>query len=147
MIDFPTALEVLDLESTVLANMDNAEAGYELVSVSMPDEAWRRVVATSPVVDGEFPVQESLAAGVLEAIVRIKGDTWPQVEGRRIALRETWAARPAFLLRLTRNGVSVTYRARRPDITGSVATIDRANNRRVLAYSFPVQPNPTVTGV
>lgn len=135
------------MAGVALIDMDDDTAGYELVSVGMPDEVWRRMTVTSPFVDGEFEVQAALAAGKLECIVRVKGDSWSQVEARRLALRATWADSPEFLVRLTRSGVAVTYRARRPDVSGSVATIDRANNRRELLLSFPVQPNPTVTGV
>lgn len=144
---FDIRVELCDLSGTVLADLNDDAAGFELVSSTMPDDVWRPRIATSPVVDGEFETGATLAADRLECIVRIKGDTWAQVEGRRLALRAHWADRPAFLVRVYREGVAFTYRARRPNVSGSVESIDLANLRRVVLLTFPVQPNPTVTGV
>lgn len=145
--DFAVNVEVCTLAGAVLVDLNDAASGYELVSSSMPDEEWRRQVVTSPFVDGDFETQAVLSGARFECVVRVKGDSWAQVEQRRLAMRTAWADKPAFLLNIVREGVGVTYRARRPDVAGSVATIDLMNNRRLLSLSFPVQPNPTVSGV
>ena len=148
MSDFDVRVELCDLDGTLLVDLNDETLGYELVSSSMPEEEWRTIVTESPYVDGDFTTgAEALAAGRFEAVVRVSGSSWAQVESRREALRAFWIGRPGFLVSVYREGVAFTYRARRPNVSAPVATIDLMNNRRVVALSFPVQPNPTVTGI
>jgi len=126
---------------------DLSSGGYGVGPVSSDGFTWQRVEARSPFVDGWTLVQATRDGGFLSFSVRVEGDTWVEVEQRRIALEEA-VSEFAWKLEVYADDVSVTYRADPADmqpepLTGPVVQ----NKARQFTVSVPVQPNPTVTGV
>lgn len=147
-IDFAVAVKLFAIDGTTLIfDMSDEAAGYEVVDVTPADESAARVTTTSPFVNGAFPVSERDDAGAYAVQVRVRGTTWAQVETRRLALRTAYRSAFSYLLDVTLEGVTTRYRASRPNVTGDTITSDNLDGLwRVLLLTFPVQPNPTVTG-
>lgn len=148
--DFEVVCRLRSLDGvTTLFELHDHAAGYDVMApVEMPDEAWSRLSAESPYVDGEFETAARLAGGRLSVSVKISGESWVQVEQRRLAARAAYVSAPSFLLDVTLEGVTQTFRANRPDVSSlSVDTSDLYVKDRVIVLSFPVQPNSTVTGI
>jgi hypothetical protein len=136
------------LAGATLIDLHDHAGGYDVLApVEFPDEAWSRLTVESPYVDGEFETAARLAGGRVSVGVLVEGVTWAQVETRRLAIRSAYLAHPSFLLDVTLEGVTQTFRANRPDVSSlGVAPADMARKERRFTLSFPVQPNPTVTG-
>lgn len=149
MSDFVVVVRVRNLAGTLLFDLHDHANGYEVLSpLSMPEEAWRRLVTTSPYVDGSAETTAALDAGRLEVQMKITGSSWAQVETRRLAARASWINMPSFLLEVNLEGVTQTFRANRPDVTSlQVEASHLLRKVRLFVLTFPVQPNPTITGV
>ena len=134
--------------ATTLIDFNDQTIGLSVVEVSPLDESVDRGIVSSPFVDGEFPAWERDGAGVYGVLVGLDGATWAEVEAARIALRAAYRSATRFLLVVSVEGVTSTFIARRPDVTsGTVTSSNLTAKYRELLLSFPVQPNPTVTGV
>lgn len=142
-----TYVVIRSLDGTERYRLEEAD-GHRLAAVSRPGTKWRRRVTTSPVVDGRFEAGAVKDGDVLDLTARVKGSSWAQAETRMIALEEAAFEEPYFLLEVSLRGTSRTYRANRPDITpAEPEASDLRNCRLVSLLSFPIQPNPTVTGI
>lgn len=150
MSDFEVVCRLRSLDgATTLIQLHDHAAGYDILGpIEVSGEAWSRQTTSSLYVDGEFPTAERLAGGTVSVAVLIQGATWPIVEARRLAIRAAYIALPTFLLDVTLEGVTQTFRANRPDVSSlAVAPSDLHLKERALTLSFPVQPNAVTTGV
>lgn len=149
MSDFDVVGRLRTLAGDLMFDMHDHDAGYCLRSpIELADEVWVRDVEESRYLDGDAETHARLAAGRIVVGVHLDGVSWVQVEQRRLALRAAYISVPAFLLDVTLEGVTQTFRANRPDVSSlSVESGDLGVKRRTVQLSFPVQPNPTVTGV
>lgn len=60
--------------------------GFAVKAFDQGDRSWRRIVATSPVVDGEFEVQAARDGQKLILTVLIQGTNWADACAKRTAL-------------------------------------------------------------
>ena len=148
MSDLEVVCRLRSLAGATLIDLHNHVNGYDILApVDFSDESWVRMTTSSPYVDGEFETAARLSGGRVSVGVRIQGATWAQVETRRLAVRAAYVSLPTFLLDVTLEGVTQTFRANRPDVSSlAVAPVDMARKVRRIMLTFPVQPNPTVTG-
>lgn len=121
-------------------------APLELISISVGARSWRRTVITSPFIHGDFQTSAVLAATTLDVAVRIKETTGPRAHARQQALLDALEA-DDLLVRWILDGVSTTWRAYAPDVTPVAEPHLLRNRQRELLLTFPVQPNPAVTGL
>jgi hypothetical protein len=148
MSDFEVSAKLMSLDgSTEIFDMSDLDAGYGVIDVTPAEESMERGTSESPFVNGEFENWAKDTAGRYLVALRIKGATWAEVEGRRLALRTAYRSATHYLLVVTLEGVTTTYRARRPDSSsGAIVSEKLLVKSREFVLSFPVQPNPTVTG-
>jgi hypothetical protein len=69
-----------------LGDTDVSSDGMAVRTFDQGERAWRRIVATSPVVDGEFEVQAARGGQRLILTVLIQGADWADVSAKRTAL-------------------------------------------------------------
>ena len=141
--DLDAAVRILDSAGTLVLDLTEA-AGYDLVDLGVPDRAWRRVVATSPFVDGEQLVAAVLEAGAHTMAYRVSGATWSQLQTRRQALVdavEVWA----WLLEVTVAGVRYVWRASRADTSGPIEKFAAMATQNIITIKVPVQPTPSIS--
>lgn len=132
-----------DLDGTPVLDL-NPATGYRRADITIGGVTWRRRVAVSDFVDGEFETGAVKAATKLTLVFKVTGDTWAQVEQRVQAL--TAAASEHRLYVVGADGVTRTWRGRPADIDASYTREDRTLRRRFVTLEVPVQPNPTTTG-
>lgn len=149
MSDFEVVCRLRTLAGALMFDLHDHDAGYCLRSpIEMTDELWVRDVEESRYLDGNAETHARLAAGRIVVGSRIEGTSWVEVEQRRLAIRAAYIAVPQFLLDVTLEGVTQTFRANRPDVSSlEVDSVNLLLKRRTISLTFPVQPNPTVTGV
>lgn len=147
--DFEVVIELVELDGeTLIFDLSDTANGYWIVDHTPADESMDFNESDPAFVNGVFENSGKDAAGRYAVLLKIEGDSWPQVEARRLALRTAYRSETHYLLRITVQGVATTYRARRPDASfGTLRQGNLINNFRRVLLSFPVQPNPTVTGV
>ena len=97
--DLDVTIRILSSSGTLVLDVSEAN-GYYLVDLGVPERTWRRIVATSPFVDGDQLVSAVLEAGAFNPSVRVSGDSWVQVDTRRLALIDA-AEQFSFLLEVT----------------------------------------------
>lgn len=134
---------VHDLSGALVLDL-NPATGYKRVDVSVGGVTWRRIVVTSPFVDGEFETQSVKGATRLNVTFRIDATTWAVVEQKTDDLLA--AVEPHHLFVLGNGGRDNTYRARPADVDASYTKEDLRLNRRFVSLEIPVQPNPSVAG-
>ncbi len=141
--DLDASVRILNSAATVVLDLTEA-GGYDLVELGVPDRTWRRVVATSPFVDGEHLVAAVLEAGAHTMAVKVSGATWAQLQTRRQALVdavEAWS----WLLEVTISGVTYLWRASRSDTSSPLDKFPAMARQAVVTVKVPVQPTPTVS--
>ena len=149
MTDLDVVFRLRSLAGVEMIDLHDHAAGYCPRSpIDVPDEMWERDVEESRYLDGFAETHSRLAGGVLVVDLRIDGSSWAQVQQRRLAVRAAYVSAPVFLVDLTLEGVTYTFRANRPDVSGlAVRNTDLARAVQTVRLSFPVQPNPALTGV
>lgn len=129
---------------TVLFDFNDHTLGMSVVSRQelSDDVSVTRVEADH--VDGDYDVEEHDAAGDYVALVRVQGDTWPQVTTRWLAARAAYRTTGYYFLEVEVEGVITRFRTRRPDSV-QPGEPDLLNRRQTYQIRWHVQPNPTIT--
>lgn len=144
MADLDCTVRIRDAAGGLVLDLNSD--GYAVVSAGEDEEVWDRRVTTSPWVDGDSEDGARLSAGTKGITVRVYGDTWAQVEQRRLALNAATSS-PVWLLEVGAEGAAQVWRAGRADRSSPFGSSDVVNLRRYVNLRIPVQPTPTVTGV
>ena len=144
MGDLDVTYRLRDAAGTLVLDLNSD--GYAVVESSDEDETWERRLSTSPWVDGDAEDGARLTAGARSLTVRVFGDSWAQVEARRLALNAATSS-PTWLLEEYANGVSQVWRAGRADRSSTMGKTDLINLRRIVTLRIPVQPSPSISGV
>jgi hypothetical protein len=119
---------------TVVTIGDTAVVGGYLGTVYQEGErAWRRIVHTSPVVDGDFETQAVLAGRTLTVEVYIEGSDWAQVSTRRATLLAAVEI-PRWQLTVG----TVTWICRPADSLSPIPPQGNASTWRVVTLTIPV---------
>lgn len=119
--------------------LDLSANGYEVVAVVPAGRSWRRMVTTSPYVDGALETGAVLDTSTVELTLRCVGADWTEVDALYVALLDAVEV-PSWLLVVTIDGFTSTYRARAADSTSTLSTAEVNNAFRAVSLSIPVQP-------
>jgi hypothetical protein len=143
--DLPAYVRILNNASTVVLDLVEAN-GYQLVEVSTPDRAWRRITTHSPYADGEFPVAMVLEGGTHGLVVQVLGTTQAQIATRVQALVdavEVWS----WLLEVTIGNSKSVWRATRADSSNPLDKFQAMAGQTTVTVTAPVQPTAAVTTI
>lgn len=139
-------IETLETDGTPRSRWDEA-AGFTLnAPLELPVDEWERQWVSSPWVDGLFATSSSLTGQSLRVHLMVKGVSWPQIEGRTRALVDDVSATHSLLVRVVLDGVTLTWRAYRPDVDAPLGVAAAGLGWRDVSLTFPVLPHPTITG-
>lgn len=138
-------IQTLETDGTPRTTFDEA-GGYELMQpLGRPRSAFRRSVASSPFVDGEFETHSSIGRQTLTMTIGVRGTSWAEVEARIQALEDDVTSTHALAVRTVVEGVTTTWQAYRPDLDAPIAQENVVGLFCDVTLTWPVLPHPTIT--
>ena len=87
-----------------------------------------------------------LESGAYNPSIRVTGDSWAQVDTRRLALIDA-VEQFSFLLEVTMPGRRAVWRASRADSSNPVDKFEAMAKQSTVTLRIPVQPTPAITGI
>lgn len=139
MSDLDVAVRFLAIDGvTVLLELGD-DVGFVVESVVMPDRVWRRSLVTADDVEGDVEQQSVMESGRYQLVVNVVGDSHADVEAKRSDLLAVAEVR-SYLLQVTIEGQTMTWKARRADSSTGQEQADLIGMRRVVTLQVPVQP-------
>lgn len=137
-------LHALTTTGALILDMNDPAAGYKGVVLGDAERVWDRRTSGSPWWDGDVTDGERLESVVKPLRVRIRGNTWAQVQARKRALVAAVETR-AWVLRIGIDGDFEDWRAAVADSSVPIPPDAVVNRMLVATLSVPCQPTPTVT--
>ena len=145
--DFSVAVNIVSLAGDTLIDLNDQASGYTVMVDPIPlDEPRIEGKTSSPFVNGGSAAWGRDDESTLAVVVQVRGSSWPEVTARRRTMKAAYKASMHFYLDVVIQGVTTRYRARIPSVGGQITTENLMHNFIDLVLTFPVQPNPTVTG-
>jgi hypothetical protein len=129
---------VLSLASAEILAVSVAN-GYDIASIEFPERRWRRSVVEAEDVQGDVETQSVLSSATYQVVVRCKGSSSSNVETKLTNLLTAFENR-VYLLEVTLDGVTKTWRANRADSVTSAEKMVLHNFMREVTLRVPVQP-------
>lgn len=123
-------------------DLDDEDAGYEVLGISPGDRAWEHEWARSPVVGGALPVSRRRALMTAVVLVRVSGGSAAEYAERRDALLAA-TDQGRYTLRPTIDGqqeVWVCHAATAAPADGELKGTDLVLHRQTYRLSIPRQP-------
>jgi hypothetical protein len=146
--DFEVAFKILDLEGAELFDFNDHELGFHVESVQRPEESWRKIRVQAPRVDGPGAiVAEAEDGGVFIGRVHVHGSTWVETSQRWELARAAYRASRYCQVQTEVEGVTMTWRAERPNVTPTKPDESAELIRNVQGYvlSFVTFPGYTTS--
>lgn len=138
-MDLDVSVRILEMDgTTVVLDLTDA-AGYEIGTITMPARTWRRSIVTADDVEGDEEQQAVLDAGIYQLTLKVRGSSHSQVDTRRANLIAAVEQR-RYLLEVTVEGQTMTWRARKADSSTGTEQHDLIGMTRPMTLQIPVQP-------